>query len=235
MRKLFFLAACLVLFISSCSYSGRLKAAANAPIRTPNSNIAASADPSETSILPVSQQSPIQSAYPLAPGATWTYRAEIGYQDPTTATNLSTWTGSIVDQVITQETIADGEIIFSIQEDFDPLPPQGVWLRPRAFQIRLTREAVFKDDRKILSWPLMDGQSWEPSPGFGYDVTVSAVPSVRTALGQQAGCFQLILQTNPDAQTDIFCHGIGFVEHSYQHRGTPQIEHFTLEAFTPGQ
>jgi putative hemolysin len=183
---------------------------------------------------PSEKSAALPAAFPLAVGASWKYSAEISYQDPADATRLVTWTGFITDTVTASSTAPDGSMVFTLQEDMQPLPPQQVWRQPRAFEYTVSTDAVLDGERKILQFPLADGSQWEWMPAGGYQVSASFMGNVSTPYGELEGCYSILLVTNPDTTQDTFCPGTGFAAHSYQHHGTPQNETLILVSYTPG-
>lgn len=224
-KRLWWFAVVLILF-AGCTFTAQIQPTLT-PILPPTEL------PPTPSPSPTPTQTPVE--FPLAVGATWTYAAEIAYQDPNDANQLVTWTGKVIDTVVTEQTLPDG-ILYTLQETLDPAPPEGIWRQGRTFDYRVTETGVFESGQTLLiQWPLSDGLSWQIAPDIAYFRNVTYVESVQTPYGEFKGCYQISLTTNPDSSYYVFCAGIGFVEYSYQHHGTPQIEHFLLEAFTPGQ
>jgi hypothetical protein len=177
----------------------------------------------------------ILTDFPLAVGATWQYSAEISYEDPNDPTKALTWTGIVVDRVMDKRIETNESLVFTVQEDMDPRPPEGVWRQPLTFEYRVSGYGVFKNTLKVYQYPLQDQLSWPAFEGTGYEVTVQVLGEVYTPYGTFDSCYSLMLATNPDTTMDTFCLGMGFVEHAYIHHGTLQEEKFVLSAYTPGQ
>jgi hypothetical protein len=177
----------------------------------------------------------IMADFPLSPGATWKYAAEISYPDPANPSQVATWSGFITDKVTGQKTTPDGSLIFTIQQDLEPTPPQEVWRQSSTIEYTLTGDGVYDGRRKIYQWPLSDHSTWKAFADIEYLVNSDYLGDVETPYGKLSGCYGFLLATNPDTSIDTFCPGIGFVEHSYQHHGTPQFEHYVLVSYTPGQ
>lgn len=215
MRRIFIIPSVAVLLLA-CSISGKSTAT---PVPTPTST------PSPS----------ILSEFPLALGATWKYSAEISYQSPITYTQVATWTGVITQKVIDQKTTSDGKLIFTLQENLEPTPPEGVWRRSRTLKYTVWGDGVFEGSLKIYQWPLSDGLSWKDNPDFGYDLRAEYVGDVDTPYGKLKGCYRWQIRTNPDTSLWTFCPGIGFAEYIYQHHGTRQIEHDALMFYAAGQ
>jgi len=188
--------------------------------------------PSPTTVPPAL----ILNDFPLAIGATWIYSSVVAYQNPDDFDLLLTWNGFITDTVIDENTTPDGRLVYTLQEDMAPIPPQGVWTQPGTYEYIVSGDGIFRGDIKIYQWPLpSDHVTWEAFPDSGYVMNVNIIGNVDTPYGELNGCYQFFLATHPDGTVDTFCPGIGFVEHFYQHRGTAQIEHFVLVSFIPGQ
>jgi len=241
MRRILVFAWILV-FFSGCSPSSKGTEIFPTPTGLPSSILTPEADdktaPSITP-LPVSSLTPLPSPqiltdFPLALGAAWKYSAEISYQSPNDPTLPAVWSGIITDTVIGEKTNADGTLVFTIQEDMQPVPPQDVWTQPRIYEYLVTGDAIFEGGRKIFQWPLADGLTWKPFIDGAYEVTANLIGNVETPFAELNGCFGILLATLPDTLMDTFCPGVGFVEHSYQHNGTLQTEHFILVSFTSG-
>jgi hypothetical protein len=179
---------------------------------------------------PPAPPSSMFSAFPLAPGAVWTYSAQITYQDPNDLTKITAWVGVVRDTVLDKKAAADGSVVFTLQEDMQPAPPQGSWRQPSTFEYTLSAGGATRGRVKIIQWPLSDGLSWKSTPDFPNTVDAGYVST-----GELKDCYVLTQETNPDITVDVFCPGTGFVEHTYMHHGTPQVEHFVLTAFQPGQ
>jgi hypothetical protein len=173
--------------------------------------------------------------FPLAVGAVWKYSANISYADPNDRTKLSTWTGFIIDKVVDKKTRSGGTIVFVVQEDIEPKPPQAVWRQSNTFEYIVSDNEVFKDNMKIYQWPLENNMQWKISSDFEYNVVVQAVEEVHTPYGNLEDCYTFLIRTLPDASVETFCPGIGFVMHSYSHHGESQDEKWILSSFTPGQ
>ena len=177
----------------------------------------------------------ILADFPLSIGATWVYSAEITYQNPEASDQLASWTGLITDTVMAENRTADGNLIFSMQEDMEPGPPPSVWRKPGTYEYIVSGDGVFDGDNKIYQWPLADQVTWEAMPDLGYVMNVNFMGNVVTPYGELKGCYQFFLATHPDASIYTFCPGTGFMEYYYQHFGTPQVEHFLLVAYIPGR
>ena len=93
---------------------------------------------------------------------------------------------------------------------------------------------IFQASEKIIQWPLADKMSWTTWPDFEYQTEVSYQGDVETPYGLLKDCYQVFILTGPDVQIEMFCPGVGFVQHAYHHFGTPQDEHFELVSFEPG-
>jgi hypothetical protein len=147
---------------------------------------------------------------------------------------MVTWSGFITDRVVERKSIPDGTIVFTLQEDLQSTPPQDVWRQPRTYEYIIAGDGIFEDGMKIYQWPLSAHMTWKAFSDYGYDTHAQYAGIVSTPYGDLKGCYTFILQTNPDTSIDTFCPKIGFVEHSYRHHGTPQIEHYVLESYQPG-
>lgn len=177
----------------------------------------------------------IMADFPISPGTAWKYAAEISYPDPANPSQVATWSGFIMDKVTGQKTMPDGSLIFTIQQDLEPTPPQEVWRQSSTIEYTLTGDGVYDGRRKIYQWPLSDHSTWKAFADTEYLVNSDYLGDVETPYGKLTGCYGFLLATNPDTSIDTFCPGIGFVEHSYQHHGTPQFEHYVLVSYTPGR
>ena len=177
----------------------------------------------------------ILADFPLVLGTTWEYSAEISYQDPNDYMKLLTWKGTITEKVINKKIEADGKIIFTIQKDLEPTPPEQVWRRSGSFEYTVSGDGVFEGNMKIYQYPLEDNMKWKAFSGFDYEMLAQPIENVNTLYGELDNCYVFITATNPDTSIDTFCKGIGFVEHSYRHHGTPQDEKFVLSSFILGQ
>ena len=200
---------------------------------------ASTISPTETPILPASPTSVppalILADFPLSLGASWKYSAEITYQGPNDYTKDVTWSGFITDEVIDQKTTPGEKIVFTLKEDLEPTPPQDVWRQSRTYEYTVSGNGIFEGKMKIYQWPLSDRLIWKSIPDFGYDMNADYVGDVETPYGTLKGCYEFRIVTNPDTSIDTFCPRVGFVNHSYMHHGTPQIEHFVLVAYKSGQ
>lgn len=202
--------------------------------------LAACAGPTtQATTLPTPAMTPLGAAitevFPLAAGAAWTYDAQIQYADPQDSTKLSTWSGTVTDRVRSREDTLDGRVVFSVEEALTPEPPPEVWRAPGVFEYTVWLDGVYRDYHKVLQWPLSDGLSWISMGGADYQRVATQLDPLETPLGTLAGCYEIMLQTNPDTTIDTFCPQVGFVKHAVLHHGTPQTETFTLTAFTPGE
>jgi hypothetical protein len=241
----FIIFAVLTFLLSACIASGRdtgsLPASATVPASSPaispggTSTIAPTAVSTLTPYPTLVPPSLILADFPLSVGARWKYSEEISYQDPKDYNKLVSWSGFIMDKVVDKKTTPDGGIVFTLQEDLQPPSPDGVWRQSGTLEYTVSGDGVFKDDRKIYQWPLSDNMSWKAFSDFGYDTVASYSESVSTPYGELKGCYTFLTVTNPDTAFDTFCPKIGFVEHSYSHHGTPQVEHFMLVSYQPGQ
>lgn len=73
-------------------------------------------------------------------------------------------------------------------------------------------------------FPLINGQRLtadypERTDGY-YDYWVAAV-SLKNILGKQHKCYDISYRGLPDESLDVFCEGVGYVQDSYKHHGTP--------------
>lgn len=229
--------------LSACTGTNRniqiLTSSTIAPFPTLTEITTPTIEVSETSLLSPSATpvplSLILTDFPLALGTTWIYSAEISYQDPDDYMKLLTWNGTVTDKVIDKKNEPDGKIVFTVQEDLEPKPPQDVWRQSRTFEYTVSGDGVFEGIMKIYQYPLEDNQRWRSFSDFGYETIAYRVGEVTTPYGNFDNCYTFIIATNPDTSIEIFCTGIGFVEHSYRHHGTPQVEKFVLSSFTLGQ
>jgi hypothetical protein len=128
-----------------------------------------------------------------------------------------------------------GGIVFRVQEDLEPLPPREVWRTTSIMEYSILRDGIFEEGIKIYQWPRSDNLSWKVSPNIDRYIVVNYLGKVDTPYTTLKGCYRFTFATNPDTSVDTFCPGIGFVEHSYTHHGTVQIEHFALILFNPGK
>jgi hypothetical protein len=193
---------------------------------------------SGTEIFPTSTSVPsslILADFPLSVGTIWKYAAEISYQDPNVYTLTGVWSGSITDTVIDEKMAPEGRIVFTLQEDLQPPPPEGVWRQSRTFDYIVSGNGIFEGSMKVYQWPLLDYWSWEAIAGFGNNMHASYIRAVYTPYGVLKGCYQFLIDNNPDTSIDTFCPGIGFAEHIYRHHGSPQVEHYVLVSYTAGQ
>ena len=193
--------------------------------------------PSETqSISPTAVPSSlILAEFPLAMGTTWKYSAEISYQDPNDYLKLLTWVGTVTDKIIDKKVEPDGRIVFTVEEDLQPKPPEQVWRQSRTFEYTVSGDGVFQGSMKVYQYPLEDNPTWQAFSDFGYEVIAHHIGEVVTPYGKMDNCYTFLIATNPDTSIDTFCVGIGFVEHSYRHHGTPQDEEFVISSFTLGE
>lgn len=192
--------------------------------------------PSLTTAPPLLSQAsvpskPIFTDFPLSAGTIWKYSGEITYQNPNDQTQTETWSGFITDTVVEQNTMLDGRLLFTYQENMEPTTPEGVWRKPSMHKYTASEDGIFRDDIKIFQWPLSDNLTWEAIPGTMYDMNVNYIGEVDTPYGSLKGCYTLLLATLPDSTLDTFCPSIGFVEHKYQHNGDRQDEHFVLVSY----
>jgi hypothetical protein len=203
--------------------------------KAPTSTIQVSKTP-----LPLPSATPVPLSliledFPLMVGTIWEYSAEISYQDPNDYMKLLTWKGIITEKVIDKKVIEGGIVIFTIQEDLEPIPPEQVWRRSRSFKYTISGDGVFEGNMKVYQYPLEDNMKWKAFSGFDYEMLAQPIGNVKTPYGELDNCYVFITATNPDTSIDTFCKGIGFVEHSYRHHGTPQDEKFVLSSFILGQ
>ena len=197
----------------------------SAPVETPL--------PAPTSTpVPLAQ---ILADFPLALGATWTYSGQISYADPADPSKVLTWEGDLIDKVIDRKSTPEGKIVFTVQEDLNPKPPEQVWRQPGTFEYTVAGDGVYVGDRKVYQWPLEDNLMWEAFSDYGYEVFAQRIGEVNTPYGKLENCYTFGLATNPDTSINTFCPGIGFVAYLYRHYGTPQDESFGLSSYTPGQ
>jgi hypothetical protein len=199
-----------------------------------------STGPDNTTVLltptntPTTQES-LLADLPLGLNATWVYSAEIDYENPKDPNNSGKWTGTITDRVVAMEVNADGNLVFTLQEEMEPLPPQEVWNQPLSFKYILSGNVIYRDAVRVYQWPLSNGLTWKAFENVEYFWSAAAVETVVTPYGELHGCFVLTLVTNPDTSQDTFCPRVGFVEHTYMHHGTLQNEHFILVEFRAGK
>ena len=237
--NLIFPAAFVMFHVSACAGSGNSIKTADATLTAFTSTGKAKQTEVMDVPLPVNSSPPISvlQAFPLAEGARWTYSAEISYMDLNDSSRLEKWSGTITRTVIAEETISNQEVIFTLQQEMDPLPPDQVWQRSGVtIKYRIVGNQVFSGNSKILEWPLSDGQEWDWVSSSVYKMRANSVQNVEVPYGKYtSGCYRIFLTTLPDATSDVFCPSTGFVEHSYNHHGTPQIEEFVLTSFDPGK
>ena len=177
----------------------------------------------------------ILADFPLAMGATWTYAAEITYQDPADPSKSAVWKGTVTDKVIDRKITPEGRIVFTVQEDLEPQPPDLVWRQSGTFEYSIAGDGVFEGNMKVYQWPLEDNLMWEAFSDYGYEMFAQRVGEVATPYGKLEGCYIFGIATNPDTSMKTFCPGIGFAAFYYRHHGTTQNEDFSLSAYTPGQ
>jgi hypothetical protein len=101
--------------------------------------------PSPTSVPPTV----ILSDYPFAINAIWKYSAEISYQNPTDSEKMVTWTGYVIDKVVTQRTAPDGGIVFRVQEDLEPIPPREVWRTASTKEYSILEDGILEEGKNI--------------------------------------------------------------------------------------
>lgn len=213
-------------FISTLTASQTLTQSTTSPIASAEASLISPSPTSVTSSL-------ILADFPLSVGTVWKYTGDITYQNPNDHNQTTTWSGIITDLVIEQKTISDGKIIFTLQESLDPTPPQDVWRQSGTFEYIVSGNGIIKNDWKIYQWPLSNNLTWAAQADSGYDVIINYIGEVDTPYGKLKGCYTLLLATLPDTTKDTFCPGIGFAEHTYQHNGDRQDEHFVLKAYEP--
>ncbi|HEY6073211.1 MAG TPA: hypothetical protein VIV15_07445, partial [Anaerolineales bacterium] len=186
--------------------------------------------PSPTlAILPTETSTPVPLAqiladFPLALGATWTYSGRISYEDPADPSKVLSWEGELIDKVTDRKSTPEGAIVFTVQEELEPKPPEQAWRQPGTFEYTVAGDGVYVGDRKIYQWPLEDNLMWEAFSTYGYEVFAQRIAEVNTPYGKLENCYALTLSTNPDTSLNTFCPGIGFVAYFYQHHGTLQDE-----------
>jgi hypothetical protein len=207
------------------------------PTQTPSivPTILSSEAPVSTPFSTPVPSSLILAEFPLEIGITWEYEAEIAYQDPNDSMELLTWTGTVTDRVLDKKVDPDGKIVFTVQEDLEPEPPQSVWRQSRTFEYSISGDGIFDGGMKVFQYPLEDNQSWPVFAGFEYEMTTQYIGKVVTPYGELDNCYNFFIVTRPDTSIKTFCSGIGFAKHSYSHHGTPQNETFVLSSFTPGE
>lgn len=191
-------------------------------------------------ILPTETVPPVQSVlgfFPLAEGARWEYAAEIEYQDPDDTQATAIWTGVVAVEVVGQEMIPDGKMVFTLEETLSPDPPDEVWRGARSFQYTVSENEIIDGAQSVLQWPLEDGQAWKtwPDSDFVYQTEVSYKGDVETPYGALEDCYAISILTGPDIKIEMFCPGVGIVQLFYHHFGTPQNEFFELTLFEPGE
>jgi hypothetical protein len=242
MRRIIF-SASVIIMLSACVGTNRdiqvLPSLTIVPSST-HAEVATSIIKASETPLPSPSSTPVPLSliladFPLALGTTWVYSAEISYQDPNDYMKLLTWTGTITDKVVDKKVESDGKMIFTVQEDLEPKPPKDVWRQSRTFEYIIVGDGVFEGAMKVYQYPLKDNLTWRAFADFEYDMNAYYVGEVITPYGKLDNCYSLLIATNPDTSIEIFCAGVGFVEHSYRHHGTPQDEKFVLSSFTLGQ
>jgi hypothetical protein len=175
-----------------------------------------------------SKMSPALTAadFPLAAGAIWTYSAEISYQDPNgDLGQLVTWTGTVTQTITGEETQPDGSVVYTVQEEMQPAPPQQVWRQPHSFTYATAGDQVLKEGSPLFL----------QVEGPGARSFATFVGSVETPYGVVDGCYALAQVTNPDRVIETFCPGVGFVKYEYHHNGAAQDERLLLLSFQPGK
>ena len=187
--------------------------------------------PSSTSI-PLSL---ILADFPLALGTTWKYTAEISYQDPNDYMKLLMWAGAVTDKIVDTQIQPDGAIVFTVQEDLEPKPPEPVWRQSRTFEYTISGDGVYEGGMKVYQYPLEDSQTWQAFSDFGYEMFAHRIGEVVIPYGRLNNCYTFMIATNPDTLMKTFCSGVGFVKHSYRHHGSLQDEKFVLFSFIVGQ
>ena len=242
MRRFIF-SAFVVIMLSACTETNRdiqvLPSSTIVPSPTHTEVATPTIKASETP-LPSPSSTPVPLSliladFPLAFGTTWIYSAEISYQDPKDYMKLLKWTGTVTDKVIDKKIETDRKIVFTVQEALEPKPPQDVWRQSRTFKYTILGDGVFEGSMKVYQYPLEDNQTWRAFADFEYDMNAHHIGEVVTPYGKLDNCYSFLVATNPDTSIETFCAGIGFVEHSYRHHGTPQDEKFVLSSFTLGQ
>ena len=162
--------------------------------------------------------------------------AEISYQDPNDDMKLLTWTGTITDKVVDKKSEADGWIVFTVQENLEPKPPEQVWRQSGSFEYEVSGDGVFEGGMKIYQYPLEDNTKWKAFfSSFNYEMVPHPIENINTPYGKLDNCYVFVYAIHLGTSVDTFCKGIGFVEHFYRHHGTPQNEKFVLSSFTFGQ
>jgi len=197
--------------------------------------IVSSETPALTPFSTLVPSSLILAEFPLEIGTIWEYEAEISYQDPNDYVELLTWTGTVTDRVLDKRAEPDGKIVFTVQEDLEPTPPQSVWRQSRMFEYTISGDGIYDGGMKVFQYPLEDNQSWQVFAGFEYEMTTQYIGKVIIPYGELDNCYNFFVVTGPDTSIKTFCTGIGFVEYFYTHHGTPQDEKFVLSSFNPGE
>ena len=230
----------VIVILSACTQANQNIQALPSPTlisSPPNTQIETPIITSPETQLPLPTAVPfslILADFPLAVGTTWKYSAEIAYQDPNDYMKTLTWVGTVTDKIIEGKLEADGRIIFTVQEDLEPKPPEQVWRQSRTFEYTVSGDGVYEGSMKVYQYPLQDDQTWQAFSDFGYEMIAHRIGEVVIPYGKLDNCYTFLVATNPDTTIDTFCAGIGFVEHVYTHHGTPQDEKFVLSSFTLG-
>jgi hypothetical protein len=227
-----------VLLLACAAISHEATAVRTAPTAITQETASAITPLKKTALATASPSLPFEKIladFPLSPGAAWKYASEISYQDSNAPTRLETWSGFITEQVVDKKDLPYGKMVFTLRMTLEPPPPQAVWKQPGNFEYIVTGDGVFKGNLKIYQWPLSDNLSWKAFPDSDYLVNTRFIKNVETPYSKLKDCYSLLLITNPDTSIDTFCPGIGFVEYSYTHHGTSQIEHSILVSYTPGK
>jgi hypothetical protein len=243
--------AFIVIFTSACVDSGQRTEPVKASIPTPL--LTATQQPTQTSTAQTTNTlhptetpfptatftavptSPVLLEFPLVVGASWQYAVEItsgdnaAIKDPS---QLSTWSGYTTALVTGRRETSDGKIIFTIKQGNDPTPSNDYIVVP-SYEYTVYGDGVYKDENKILQFPLSDGLRWDWFEGYTY--FASYQEEVETPYGKYKGCYVIWLVTLSSTSSDTFCPNVGFVKHEYEHHGTPHIENYVLISFTPGQ
>jgi hypothetical protein len=62
---------------------------------------------------------------------------------------MVTWTGYVIDKVVTQRTAPDGGIVFRVQEDLEPIPPREVWRTASTKEYSILEDGILEEGKNI--------------------------------------------------------------------------------------
>ena len=158
---------------------------------------------------------------PVEVGTRWTYEGKRIYYDPTLEKTKEVTVQKTVE--ITSIKMEGNNLrvftLVSYKNEPELKDNQGSFL--------VSALGYFFGETNVAYFPLAKGQRLTSdytnftyrTDGY-YDYWVTAV-NVKNILGKKHTCYDISYHGLPDESLDVFCEGVGYVEDSYKHHGTP--------------